>query len=205
MFENLHDPDAPTPGLQEFARVATRAKEIRRRRARTVMWTTMLSIATAVGIVAWAAVGTPAKNVVPAGDDTVSPFVEYTFAEAADISELTPIDLAGQAVEIPVGNDQLVKVDSIDGAVCLQLQDSLPDCARPSAGFHFLTSADTTVIVVDPDVNVAFVAVGAECSTAPLMGQSAQVWRCTDLDTARAKIRVIDPTQIVVAVPASGV
>ena len=32
MFDELHDPDPPTPGLHEFAAVAERAQQIRRRR-----------------------------------------------------------------------------------------------------------------------------------------------------------------------------
>lgn len=97
-----------------------------------------------------------------------------------------------------------MKVESVDGAVCIQLRESLPDCARSGAGFHFFTVAGTTVIVVDTNVDVAVVTVGAERAYAPVMGRSVQVWRCTGLDTAQARIRVIDPTQIVIATPASG-
>ena len=53
-----------------------------------------------------------------------------------------------------------------------------------------------------PEVNVAFLADGAECSSAPLMGMTVHVWRCTGLDTSRARIRALDPTQIQIAVPA---
>ena len=58
------------------------------------------------------------------------------------------------------------------------------------------------MIVVGTEVNVAFLAAGAECSSAPLMGMTVQVWRCTGLDTSRARIRVLEPTQILIAVPA---
>ena len=53
-----------------------------------------------------------------------------------------------------------------------------------------------------PEVNVAFLADGSECSSAPLMGKTVHVWRCTGLDTSRARIREPDPIQILIAVPA---
>lgn len=51
MFDDLHDPDPPKPGLDTLARVSSRAKSIRRRRSMTAVASSFAVVALVVAVV----------------------------------------------------------------------------------------------------------------------------------------------------------
>ncbi|MEO8265482.1 MAG: hypothetical protein ABI706_08225 [Ilumatobacteraceae bacterium] len=233
MFDDLHDPQPPTAGMREFARVTTRARAIRRRRAQVAVWATTLCMVggSAGGVLVSSDSARPriapaVEPTAPADDTTVggsSAQRQYSFADAEGLRDLPPIDLGGGVVEAPTRPGETVQLsEGSDGGICLRVNGpvSTSRCIQSKAGFAFITStstsiagtsgpvaesSDETIVVVAAGVDVAFTTIGTNCQLMPLGGGvSVHLWTCTRLDPARAYVRVVNASQIVIGMQGSG-
>lgn len=227
MFDNLHDPAPPVAGLEQLARVATRAQQIRRRRHQLALHTTVVACAVlGIGALLTVVPGdgsspapsntltmpeitTPASSTtVPAATTTSVP-PGVPFSEAASIDELPPIQLGGQPIATsPIPDGHIEVFDDATGAVCISIVEvSAESCAPSGTSFHSLTwtvdGIPRVAILVDARVNVAFVAVEVACTSIGLpVDAPVDLWTCTGFETERAYVEVLEPTQIIVGVPA---
>ena len=71
MFDDLHDPDPPKPGLDTLARVSSRAKSIRRRRSMTVAASSFAVVALVVAVVVLPNIGDDRDRITTVDDSVV--------------------------------------------------------------------------------------------------------------------------------------
>jgi len=207
MFDELHDPNPPTPGLHEFAIVAERAQEIRRRRN-----TWMVRAASLVVLVGAALAWTQLSDrtaVAPSGPPTTAPVT--TAPVTTTPSTTVPLDTAIGSTLLPalalgpgtmtVNPDPIVEIfEDPDGQVCTQIDSVVvPDsCAPAGTVFYASAWAGGQVIVVAPAVGASIDAAGAGCTQQfPDFG-AAQVWICSSLDLASATVEFVDERTVVV-------
>jgi hypothetical protein len=216
MFDELHDPDPPAPGMHEFAVVAERAREIRQRR---VAW---VSRATSLVIVAGAALamfqvsgndgptsGPPATSAVPAAITTLDPSgagatpSTVSLGAAQSASALPPIVLGPG--RLTISDDPLVEIfEATDGSTCADAAVALssPTCAPAGAGFVVFEygegEAARLAIIVDPTVAVGFDAPEATCTQTFPDFAVVQVSVCAGLDADTATVEVQAADRILV-------
>src|SRR4051812_25246622 len=136
MFDELHDLNPPEPGMREFARVATRAKAIRRRRATLAMRLSLLVVLAVVLGTTWAWLGGPPRVTRdPVGPSTprsrLPPSSAVTSSTSAAAVEFLPlsspnaaatlaaIDLHGESMTAQASWGLVSLHPGPDGGLCL--------------------------------------------------------------------------------------
>ena len=203
MFDELRDPDPPTPGLHEFAAVAERAHEIRRRR-NTWMVRAASLVVLAGAAFAWSQMSdrTAVAPSSPAATTTPVTTVPSTVVSlpAAIGSTLLPAIGLGPGT-LTVNPDPIVDLfEDTDGQVCTQIDGvRVPDsCAPAGTGFYAAAWSGGQVIAVHPTVDASIDATGAGCSQQfPDFG-SVQLWICSDLDLDTASVEFLDGRTVIV-------
>jgi len=203
MFDELHDPNPPTPGLREFAAVAERAQQIRRRRNTWIVRTASLVVLAGAAL-AWsqladrtalAPTDAPATTVPATTDDATTVPVEEAIG-----STLLPAIGLGPGV-LTVNRDPIVELfEDADGRVCTKIDTVIvaDSCAPAGTGFYASSWSGGQVIAVDPAVDASVEAAGAGCSQQFPDFAAVQLWICSDLDLATATVDFVDERAVVV-------
>lgn len=95
MFDDLHDPNPPTPGLDDLATVSKRAQSIRRRRALTALGGAVALVALVAGIVVIPRLGDAERIVTvdtSSPDTSASPVPQTTVTDEVTPSTDLPVD-----------------------------------------------------------------------------------------------------------------
>ncbi len=208
MFDELHDPNPPTPGLHEFAAVAERAQQIRRRR-NTWMVRAASLVVVAGAALAWSQLSDRtalAPTAAPATSRAATTVPVTTVGsmtmplpEAIGSTRLPAIGL-GPGV-LTVNRDPIVELfEDADGRVCTQIDSVVvrDSCAPVGTGFYATAWPGGQVIAIDPAVDASVDAVDAGCSQQFPDFAVVQVWICSDLDLATATVDFVDERTVVV-------
>ncbi len=203
MFDELRDPDPPTPGLREFAAVAERAHEIRGRR-NTWMVRAASLVVLAGAAFAWSQMSdrtavAPSSPPVTTVPSTTFPSAVVPLPEAIGSTLLPAIGL-GPGV-LTVNREPIVELfEETDGQVCTQIDGVLvPDsCAPAGTGFYASAWSGGQVIAIDPAIDASVDAAGAGCSQQFPDFAVVQVWICADLDLATSSVDFVDERTVVV-------
>jgi hypothetical protein len=217
VFDELHDPQPPEPGIREFAIVAERAQAIRRRRAAWVVRVaSVFLVVGAVGSLYLLAnrtettpsgppVATPAPRSEATGPPATQPAPASTvgLTAAQSASALPPIELGPGLLTI--SDEPLVEIfEATDGRTCVQtsVAISTANCAPAGAGFVVIDygegAARRVALVVDPTIDVGFDDSSATCSRTFPDFAVVQVVVCSGLDLATATVEVPGPDRLVI-------
>jgi len=203
MFDELHDPNPPMPGLHEFAAVAERAQQIRRRRNTWIVRAASLVVLAGAALAfsqmtertATAPTDAPATTVP--GTTVVATTVSV---EEAIGSTMLPAIGLGPGV-LTVNRDPIVELfEDADGQVCTQIDSVVvaDGCAPAGTGFYASAWSGGQVIAVDPAVDASVDAAGAGCSQQFPDSAAVQLWICSNLDLGTATVELVDGRTVVV-------
>lgn len=164
IFDDLHDPDPPSPGMSELASIAERAQEIRRERNRRLLrWACAVVIAVggvAIATVPW---GRPSAPLQPPGvtvPTTTPPTTDEDAARSTTTvgaipspatNEAVPLTDAGRLEGIPpvrldgatqfaFANGSIELEQTSDGRLCGRLldDDAQRTCTAPGVSLYAL-------------------------------------------------------------------
>ena len=209
MFDDLHDPNPPTPGLREFAAVAERAQGIRRRRATWMVRTASLVVLAGIAL-AWYQIS-DRTVLAPAGPSTTLPTTVATTLPTTVTERLTaaigstalPTIRLGPGA-LTVNPDPIVELfETEDGGLCTTIDGALSpgSCAPAATSFYASGWPDGQVIAVDPTVEVTIdddAASPAGCSQQFPDFAVTQVWICSDLDLDAATVEFVDHRTVII-------
>ena len=202
MFDELHDPDPPTPGLHEFAAVAERAQHIRRRRNTWMVRAASLVVLAGVAL-AWTQLA-DRTALAPTAAPTTGPVATVASTllalPEANGSTLLPAIGLGPGV-LTVNPDPIVELfEDENGGVCTKIDGAVvPDsCAAPGTGFYASAWSGGQVIAVDPAVDASIDAPDAGCSQQFPDFAVVQLWICSNLDLDAATVTFVGDRRVVV-------
>ncbi len=207
MFDELHDPNPPTPGLHQFAAVAERAQQIRRRRNTWMVRAASLVVLVGAAF-AWSqmsdrtavAPSSPSTTTTPV---TTTPSPSPTVALPTAIgSTLLPAIRLGPGA-LTVNPDPIVDLfEETDGRICTRIDGvDVPDsCAPAGTGFYASEWSGGQVIAVAPAVAASIDGTGTGCTRQFPDFAATQVWICSNLDLAAATVEFVDEQTVVVHV-----
>jgi hypothetical protein len=207
MFDELHDPDPPTPGLHEFAAVAERAQQIRQRRNTWIARAASLVVVAGAAF-AWSQLSdrTALAPTAPATSRAATTVPVTTVGSTtmplpeAIGSTLLPAIGLGPGL-LTVNRDPIVELfEDTDGRVCTQIDSVVvaDSCAPAGTGFYASAWSGGQVIAVDPTVDASVDAAGAGCSQQFPDFAVVQVWICSDVDLDAATVEFVGERTVVV-------
>ena len=208
MFDELHDPDPPTPGLHEFAAVAERAQQIRRRR-NTWMVRAASLVVLAGAALAWSqlsdrtALAQPPHRPHPRGDHgtVIDGWVDDDAACRRRSARRRLPALGLGPGTLTVNRDPIVELfEDTDGRVCTQIDSVVvaDSCAPAGTGLLCDGVAGRPGDRVDPAVDASVDAADAGCSQQFPDFAAVQLWICSNLDLATATVEFVDGRTVVV-------
>jgi hypothetical protein len=205
MFDELLDPDPPTPGERELHAVSARAGALRRQR-RAAWAVPLVCVAALGGGVALRDDRPAARTIVQPTDDVDDPRrgTVYRLADAAEIEGVAPFDFDGASIPYFAGTSSGVLERREDGAVCVRDADAglLQPCTPTGNGIvavtapHASGSGQGLLVLVDGSVDVVAVTPGVPCER--VLGDGIDGWRCGPLDPATVSITVVDESHVIV-------
>jgi hypothetical protein len=215
IFDDLHDPRPPRPGMREFAIVAERAHAIRRRRIRhTMRWACALIVVACGAGIALTVGGRELQttNDPPGpGPDAVVASAQVPLGESERIAQLPAVTLR-QTVSLRSEAGAVELSQTADGRICASAGSGSTAlaCAPPHTGLVAVeltvepsseSSSPSTVIAVDGSVDVNFLTVGVTCGRPgadPGIDLLVDVWLCDGLDVDRATAEAKAPDLVVI-------
>ena len=203
MFDELHDPDPPTPGLHEFAAVAERAQQIRRRRNTWMVRAASLVVLGGVAL-AWSQLSdrtalAPSSPPATSAPATTTASTVVPLPEAIGSTMLPALALGPGT--LTVNRDPIVELfEETDGRVCTQIDSVVvaDSCAPAGTAFYASAWSGGQVIAVDPAVDASVDAAGAGCSQQFPDFAAVQLWICSNLDLETATVEFVDGRTVVV-------
>jgi hypothetical protein len=110
MFDDLHDPDPPTPGMDTLASVTARARQIRQRRVQAMCWTGVVGMISIAAMVTIPRLGTGDDDTdllldSPTVTDTAAPFTAPPTSNPGDPANTSNIVPIPSPVPVPESTD----------------------------------------------------------------------------------------------------